>query len=442
VALARHAAFCNHFRTAVSQAFVNKLYKASKRAQRVLQEFPASPRKSSGEWLSSSGEWLSHLHLGAGAWHSQASSAQRETVDVGFSIRYQCNFGQKIYLLGSDDALGAWDVQRAVPLSWSDGDVWTVNALLQFGWAAARPGGVHGDLSQLCALRATCFPVLLHPPPTHPVHKRLPLPSATPPRPHRCDAEYKYLVRNWDGSVARWQDGGNQQLSLDRPQPLAVTDSWCQSERSCEWAAGPVIEEVVEAQASPLVAALAAEAVEALEDEGDEGSSGAGDWRMIPVLGADDGAALLEERAAAELELPAAPQLEPQAQQQQQQDEEALLPAAASSGHLEAPLQAAAAALEPEPAFASVLAANIAGQYQPAFSAPAAFSSDTLAGAGGIHKSANALPKVALPSFARALVTFRRTATQLREKCAAPSPAPPACCLAWPGLALLARIAA
>ena len=46
---------------------------------------------------------------------------------VSFAVPYRCEFGQHIALVGSDEFLGDWDVQRGVPMNWQDGDVWTVD---------------------------------------------------------------------------------------------------------------------------------------------------------------------------------------------------------------------------------------------------------------------------------------------------------------------------
>ena len=46
---------------------------------------------------------------------------------VSFALPYRCEFGQHIALVGSDEYLGDWDVQRGVAMNWQDGDVWTVD---------------------------------------------------------------------------------------------------------------------------------------------------------------------------------------------------------------------------------------------------------------------------------------------------------------------------
>ena len=89
-----------------------------------------------------------------------ALSGAKITVD--FEIHYEAVFGQEVQLLGSHDALGAWDQGRAVTLSWNQGDVWTASVELP-------AGGIFF---------------------------------------------YKYVVRDSEGRTVRWQDGSNSMLVL------------------------------------------------------------------------------------------------------------------------------------------------------------------------------------------------------------------------------------
>ena len=88
------------------------------------------------------------------------------TITVDFEIHYQAVFGQDVRLLGSHHALGAWDQTRAVPLTWTEGDVWTATVDLP-------AGGIFF---------------------------------------------YKYLVCDSQGRTVRWQDGSNSML--------VMPDSW------------------------------------------------------------------------------------------------------------------------------------------------------------------------------------------------------------------------
>jgi len=48
-------------------------------------------------------------------------------IEVSFSLPYHCKYGQRLCIIGGSDFLGAWNVERAVPMEWSEGDVWTVD---------------------------------------------------------------------------------------------------------------------------------------------------------------------------------------------------------------------------------------------------------------------------------------------------------------------------
>jgi hypothetical protein len=50
---------------------------------------------------------------------------QASAVEVHFQVQYACEFGQHLSLIGSPQG---WQVPAAVPMSWSDGNVW--NAVL------------------------------------------------------------------------------------------------------------------------------------------------------------------------------------------------------------------------------------------------------------------------------------------------------------------------
>lgn len=52
---------------------------------------------------------------------------------VQFHVRYKCEFGQEVYLVGNCDALGDWDVMRGVQLVWSPGHIWEGSVELPAG---------------------------------------------------------------------------------------------------------------------------------------------------------------------------------------------------------------------------------------------------------------------------------------------------------------------
>ena len=45
------------------------------------------------------------------------------------SVKLHVSPGDTVLLVGSDASIGSWDLQSAVPLTWSDGDVWSVAGL-------------------------------------------------------------------------------------------------------------------------------------------------------------------------------------------------------------------------------------------------------------------------------------------------------------------------
>ncbi len=51
-------------------------------------------------------------------------------IEISFSLPYHCKYGQRLCVIGASDKLGAWDVAQAVPMEWTDGDVWMVDLKL------------------------------------------------------------------------------------------------------------------------------------------------------------------------------------------------------------------------------------------------------------------------------------------------------------------------
>lgn len=52
------------------------------------------------------------------------------SVSVSFQLPYHCKYGQKLCLIGSQEFLGGWRVEQAVPMNWREGDVWEVELSL------------------------------------------------------------------------------------------------------------------------------------------------------------------------------------------------------------------------------------------------------------------------------------------------------------------------
>ena len=49
---------------------------------------------------------------------------------VTFSVGYRTDWGQNMYLIGDLEVLGAWNVEKAVKMGWTEGHVWTATVAL------------------------------------------------------------------------------------------------------------------------------------------------------------------------------------------------------------------------------------------------------------------------------------------------------------------------
>jgi hypothetical protein len=47
------------------------------------------------------------------------------------SIQYHVPFGHTLLMVGSVRELGNWDPSKGIPLTWSDGDIWTCRVLVK-----------------------------------------------------------------------------------------------------------------------------------------------------------------------------------------------------------------------------------------------------------------------------------------------------------------------
>lgn len=55
---------------------------------------------------------------------SPPSYAPAGSIEISFSVPYHCKYGQRMCVIGASDNLGAWNVANAVPMEWTEGDVW------------------------------------------------------------------------------------------------------------------------------------------------------------------------------------------------------------------------------------------------------------------------------------------------------------------------------
>eukprot|EP00434_Breviolum_minutum_P013842 symbB.v1.2.012205.t1/scaffold834.1/size159133/3 len=90
---------------------VDMAAKAKKEKASTSDRSPRTPRRQAmksprGVTSASSGVWGGELYE--------------------FKIQYSTNFGEEMYLVGSCDELGAWDLSRKVHMAWNEGNFWTV----------------------------------------------------------------------------------------------------------------------------------------------------------------------------------------------------------------------------------------------------------------------------------------------------------------------------
>ena len=52
------------------------------------------------------------------------------TVCPSLFLNPAVEWGQEVALVGAAESLGAWDVEKSIPMSWNDGDFWTAQAEL------------------------------------------------------------------------------------------------------------------------------------------------------------------------------------------------------------------------------------------------------------------------------------------------------------------------
>jgi hypothetical protein len=63
-------------------------------------------------------------------------AAPSPTTTLRLSVPYRTAYGHHLAIVGDDPALGSWAPERAVPMDWSEGDVWV---------AEVGAGGAPGD---------------------------------------------------------------------------------------------------------------------------------------------------------------------------------------------------------------------------------------------------------------------------------------------------------
>ncbi|KAB2630536.1 hypothetical protein D8674_008055 [Pyrus ussuriensis x Pyrus communis] len=56
-----------------------------------------------------------------------------KTIHVKFQLQKECSFGQEFLIVGDDPMFGLWDPASAIPMIWSNGNVWTVELDIPVG---------------------------------------------------------------------------------------------------------------------------------------------------------------------------------------------------------------------------------------------------------------------------------------------------------------------
>ncbi|KAL2337799.1 hypothetical protein Fmac_012245 [Flemingia macrophylla] len=57
---------------------------------------------------------------------SEQTNESSKIVRVAFQLQKNCKFGEQFLIVGDDPMLGSWDPLDALPMTWSEGHVWTV----------------------------------------------------------------------------------------------------------------------------------------------------------------------------------------------------------------------------------------------------------------------------------------------------------------------------
>ena len=56
-----------------------------------------------------------------------AAKESQATAKVTIQCNYHCEFGQVLKVVGSNPEVGAWDLDAAPMLTWSEGDNWSLD---------------------------------------------------------------------------------------------------------------------------------------------------------------------------------------------------------------------------------------------------------------------------------------------------------------------------
>ncbi|KAE8689796.1 hypothetical protein F3Y22_tig00110931pilonHSYRG00108 [Hibiscus syriacus] len=70
-----------------------------------------------------------------------------KTVNVKFQLHKECSFGEHFFIVGDHPMLGLWDPESALPLTWSEGHVWTAELYMPVGVSIQNSFSKHAPVT-------------------------------------------------------------------------------------------------------------------------------------------------------------------------------------------------------------------------------------------------------------------------------------------------------
>jgi hypothetical protein len=142
----------------------------------------------------------------------EPAPAPAGTVPVQFKIVKHVEFGESLRVVGSDPALGGWEVEQGVALSWSEGDVWS-----------GEPGFNSSSGGRRRRRRRAAHNA-------SPPHTRLPA-AGTVDLPVGASADYKLVhVLTW--TQPAWEPAPNRAMTVAEGEGMTVGLGWADPEAS------------------------------------------------------------------------------------------------------------------------------------------------------------------------------------------------------------------
>ncbi|XP_029125082.1 uncharacterized protein LOC109788416 isoform X2 [Cajanus cajan] len=63
----------------------------------------------------------------------QEQPTKPKTINVKFELHRICNFGEQFLVVGNDPMFGSWNPANAIPMTWSEGHLWTLEMEIPTG---------------------------------------------------------------------------------------------------------------------------------------------------------------------------------------------------------------------------------------------------------------------------------------------------------------------